>query len=209
MAPKTTGRRISSLRSWAKWAGLGVVLDEYVPPSPARPVPHPIPEGMDGVRRMITVAKNTRHKAIVAFGGLCGLRIAETLTVRAMDFDMREMLLTVHGKGDKRRIIPVSPEAWEIVQRPVLDTAAYSGLAAPVIGYQDRFARQIITDLGQQAGLSRPVSSHDLRMTFGSAVYEATKDIRATQELLGHSSAATTELYTMVRVETMREAVRL
>lgn len=206
VAPKTTGRRLSSLRSFAKWCGMSV-LDEYVAPTPARPMPHPLPEGMEGVRRMIEAATDVRHKAIVAFGGLVGCRIAETLAITPGEFSMGEMTLTIRGKGDKRRIVPVSEEAWDVVQRPVLDTAVFSGMQRQVIDYQDRFARKIVTDLGVKAGLSRPVSSHDLRMTFGSAVYEKTKDLRATQELLGHASSSTTELYTFVRLDTMREAV--
>ena len=209
VAPKTTGRRLSSLRSFAKWAGMKGCLDEYVAPTPARPMPHPLPEGMEGVRRMIAATNNHSHKAIVALCGMVGTRIAEALTLCPKDFDMEQMTVLIRGKGDKSRIVPVSTEAWSVIQRPVLDRAVFTGMTVPVINYQDRFARKIITDLGVRAGLRRPVSSHDLRMTFGSAVYEKTKDLRATQELVGHASSQTTELYTAVRLDTMRAAVDL
>lgn len=208
VAPKTTGRRLSSLRCFARWAGQPGLLTEYSAPTPARAMPHPIPEGMDGVRRMIEAAEKINQKAVVAFGGFVGCRIAETLAVTAADFNFGEMTLTIRGKGDKQRIVPVSDEAWTVIQRPVLDTAIRD-MNAPVIDYKDRFARKVVTDLGNRADLTRSVSSHDLRATFATAVYDKTKDIRLVQELLGHASSQTTELYTGVKLESMRSAVNL
>lgn len=205
LAPKTMGRRRSSLRSFAKWAGYPSLLGDYSDPTPAQPEAHPIPEGMAGVRRMIEVATDPRHKAIVAFGGMAGLRIAETLALKPSDIDLQRMSMTVHGKGDKRRIVPVMDECWTNVQRCVLDAAVYRH--PRVIDYQDRAARQIVTDLGRKAGLSRPVSSHDLRATFASAVYEIDHNIKAVGNLLGHASTKTTEGYIGIRMETMRDLV--
>lgn len=160
---------------------------------------------------MIAAAKNPRHKALVALGGLCGLRIAESLAVRVKDFTIKEGILptlVVHGKGDKRRIIPVSEEAWRVITQAIVEAAVVS-LDQKVINYEDRFARATITRLGQRAGLSRRVSSHDLRMTFATASYDKTLNIRATGHLLGHASTKTTEGYIGTRMETMRGAVDL
>lgn len=206
IAPKTTSRRLTSLRAFAKWAGWGNLLSEYSAPTPARGMPHPLPEGIDGVKRLIEAARQENQVALIALCGLCGLRVAEALSIKPEDFGPNGMLL-VRGKGDKERHVPVSELAWSYLARPV--TRAYVEGGRPVVGLKDRFARRVITDLGVRAGLQRHISSHDLRATFATAVYDKTLDLRVTQELLGHASSTTTELYTGVSNDKMRAAVEL
>lgn len=191
---KTTGRRITSLKAFAKWAGWGAVLEDYSAPTPVRGKPHPLPEGIAGVKRMIAYSTSDRHAALIALCGMCGLRISEALNVRASHFDLTDMTLTIVGKGDKERVVPVSNGAWEIVQVPV--TRSFLNHDAPVIGLRDRHARAIVTRLAVQAGICRRVSSHDLRATFATAVYDKTLDQKLVQDLLGHAYGSTTELYT-------------
>lgn len=179
---------------------------EFHAPTPLRGDPHPLPEGIDGVIKMIDCTKNEKHKALVALCGLLGLRVAEAVAVQPDDFDMAEMKLLIHGKGDKQRIVPVSDRAWTILAGPIM-RARIEG--RPVVGLKDRGARAAITDLGVKAKLQRHISSHDLRATFGTAIYNKTLDIRLVQELLGHSSSQTTELYTQVGMGKMRTAVEL
>lgn len=183
------------------------MFSEYSAPTPAKGQPHPLPEGISGVRRLIAVTNNEKQKALVALCGLCGLRVAEALAVEPENFDLQFMRLLVRGKGDKMRVVPISPEAWEILSRPVT-RAFVAGSRAPVVGLKDRFARRVITELGTRAGLQRHISSHDLRATFATEVYNNTLDIRLVQELLGHASSQTTELYTGVHQDKLREAVR-
>jgi len=204
VAPKTTSRRLTSLRAFARWAGWGNPLAEYSAPTPAKGQPHPLPEGIEGVYRLIENARNERQKALVALCGLCGLRVSEALSIRATDFDLTNMVLTVRGKGDKTRIIPVSSRAWQILASPVT-RAWLAGI--PVVGLKDRFARRVITELGIKAGLQRPIASHDLRATFATAVYDQCLDQRIVQELLGHANGATTEIYIGRSAEQMRKAV--
>lgn len=206
VAPKTTGRRLTSLRSFAKWAGWGDVLDDYSAPSAAKSNPHPLPEGIEGVYRLIETTNNDKQKALIALCGLCGCRIGEALSVRPSDFDLEgAVTLTIRGKGDKTRIVPVSAKAWDILQTQVV--RAFVNGNAPVVGLNDRFARRVITELGAKARLKRKIASHDLRATFATAVHDNTLDIRLVQELLGHSSVDTTQIYTMVKQGKMREAV--
>lgn len=207
VAPKTTQRRLTSLRAFAKWARWPVSFDDYQAPTPLRGQPHPLPEGVEGVKRMIAAASNEQQAALVALCGLCGLRVAEALSVRPSHFDLDEMLLTVHGKGDKRRIVPVSTLAWKVLQRPV--TRAYVRGDEPVVGLKDRFARATITRLGNKARLRRSVASHDLRATFATEVYNKTLDQRLVQELLGHASGVTTEIYIERNREQLKAGVEL
>lgn len=202
--PRTTGRRLTSLRSLARWVGQPDALTDYSAPTAARAVPHPLPEGVDGVLRMVGTAHNVRQAALVALCGLAGLRVAEALAVEPTDFDYHEMTLVVRGKGDKQRVIPISGTCWMHVA-PAVGAAVMNGLST-VVGYQDRFARECLTNMAKRAGLKRNVSSHDLRATFATAAYEACKDALVVKELLGHASVETTQVYIGVRMDSMRAA---
>jgi site-specific recombinase XerD len=204
-SPKTTGRRITSLRAYAKWAGWGNILVDYSAPTPAQPTPHPLPEGTDGVFKLLEVASSEKQRALVALCGLCGLRVAEALAVRPSHFDVQEMTLLVRGKGDRSRVVPVSEAAWNVLCAPVL-RAQMEGDRC-LVQLKDRFARRTITELGMRARLARPISSHDLRATFATDTYHVEKDLVATQRLLGHASSKTTEGYTGVSMDAMRRMV--
>ncbi len=206
VSPKTTARRLTSLRGFAKWAGWGEVLHEYIAPTPGKTIPHPIPEGPAGLRRMIAQAKNYEQEAIIALGGFAGCRIAESLSISPSSFDVHDQTLTIRGKGDKTRTVPLSDEAWDILQPAYI--LAHSKSDLRLVSYKDRFARQIVTNLGIRAHLVRKVASHDLRATFATAVLDRTGNIRVAQELLGHASSTTTEVYTGVNMAAMRDAVR-
>ena len=206
VAPKTTGRRLTSLRVFVKWAKWQPMLEDYGAPTPPKGTPHPLPEGIDGVFRMIVVSESYQEKALIALCGLCGLRIAEALGVKPSHIDIDSMDLTVRGKGDKTRIVPISPEAWEAMQEAVL-RAYITGGDPEIVGFKDRHARAVVTRLGQRAGLVRRVASHDLRATFATAVYNKTLDQRVVQDLMGHASGNQTEIYIEVSINTKRRAV--
>lgn len=205
VSPKTTGRRLTSLRAFARWVGISEPLKDYIAPTPAKSQPHPIPEGPAGLNRMMRKARSAEEEALVALCGLVGCRIGEALSVRPRDFDLQDMLLTIRGKGDKTRVVPISREAWSHLCNRL--TQRFDRPDEPLIVLQDRTARSCITRLGRVAGLQRRVSSHDLRATFATAVYDHTQDLRVTQELLGHSNSATTEIYTGVAMTKMKGAV--
>lgn len=204
IAAKTTGRRLTSLKSYAKWAGWGDLFSDYTAPQPPKGDPHPLPEGIEGVRRMIAVCRNDKQRALIAMCGLVGARVSEALAAQPSDFDLNNGAVTIHGKGDKERVVPVSAEALDVLM-PAVTRAFIEG--TPVVNLRDRYARRCITELGAKAGLMRRVSSHDLRATFATEVYNRTLDLRLVQELLGHVSSTTTEVYTKVFTSKMRQAV--
>jgi site-specific recombinase XerD len=206
--PKTTGRRLTSVRSFAVWAGWGPILTDYRLPEAPRAVPHPLPEGVEGVRRMIASGRSIYEKALVALLGLEGCRMAEALTIRPSNFNISDMKLEIRGKGEKIRYVPISPEAWTYLQEPVM-RAYCAGDDRSIIPFRDRNARGIITTLGLRAKLVRHVSSHDLRATFATEVYNKTKDQKIVQELLGHASGDQTAVYIETTFNQMRDAVQL
>ena len=211
-APTTTQRKLTSLRAFARFLGVSV-LEDYNAPTPARARPHPLPEGMDGVIKLIDQADNNQQRALVALCGLVGLRVHEALNVTTQDVDLESQMLYVRGKGAKHREVPISTAAWAHIAPAYADAlvrATHDGTeTAPLVPYGDRRARAIITTLGQRAGLTRAISSHDLRATFATAAYGKTKNLRAVQDLLGHSTSKTTEVYTGITTEAMREASEL
>lgn len=204
VSARTTLRRLTSLRTWTRFGGIQA-LEEYSGPTPLRSMPHPLPGGIEDVYKLIEVANRPRDKALIAECGLMGMRIFEALKSVPSEYDLREMTCVIRGKRDKQRIVPVSDSAWEFLRMPFMESFVNGG--GPIITIKDRAARQRITELGATAGISRPISSHDLRHTFGTHVYQRTNNIRLVQELMGHDSIETTQIYTGVFLSQAREAV--
>jgi len=158
---------------------------------------------------MVAVCSNNEQRALVGGQGFIGLRVAEALAMHVSWFDPFEMTLRVRGKGDKERIVPVSPQAWELIGPAFVDAMLDQsrGGSGKLIHYQDRSARKCITSLGRKAQLRRTISSHDLRATYATIMSENGVPIRVIQELLGHSSVGSTEIYTGVQMKALHEAV--
>lgn len=203
-APKTTGRRLTSLRAFARWARWDTELSEYRAPTPAKTIPHPLPERLDGLLALMRVAETYEQKALVGACGFIGLRVSEALAFRTDWLDTESMMLRVRGKGDKERVVFVSQRAWSAISTAYVRAMLGDG---QLIHYQDRSARKCITSLGRKAGLRREISSHDLRATYATILSENGVNPRVIQELLGHSNLATTEIYMGVGTQAMKAAV--
>lgn len=191
----TTRQKLAAARAYLRWLGedLGPLGDYKAPPLPA-PAPHPLPGGMADVERMLdrAAAEYTRPwlRTVVALGGYAGLRISESRSVTWQNYDTNRRELTVRGKGDKTRVVPVSTKLRKILAdapRPSIDGTI---ALAPT----DSVVRKAITRLAYDIGLD-DVSSHDLRATWATELYKATKDVMLVSRLLGHSSIATTQSY--------------
>lgn len=208
VAPKTLNRRLTSIRSFAKWGKISAhPLEDYIGPKADKTIPHPLSEGMDGIESLINHAANHAQVALVSLCGEVGCRIGEALKIGPESFDVESMLLSINGKGDKWRTVPISERAWSHL------SAAYVMASAEdrptLVPYKDRWARATITDLGRHAGLKRKISSHDLRATFATALLDNGANIRVVQEILGHADVTTTQIYTGVELDSMRKAVDL
>lgn len=193
-APATTARKLAAFRAYGSFMGDPTFLAEYTPPSVAPGVAHPLPGGMQTVNEMIESATRPAHVALLVLCGKLGLRVTEARSIRPKDFEYKSdgIFLRVRGKGDKTRVVPV-PDSATALLAPILLRTPPSEVIVPL---SDRAARAKINRLG--------AASHDLRMTVGTAFYDETGDLRATQELLGHASSSTTEGYTAVKAKTIR-----
>lgn len=206
VSPKTLGRRLTSVRALGSAIGISV-LPNYNAPTPAAPEPHPLPEGVDGVLRMLDACNTDEQLALVTLCGLVGCRVAEARETAPTAFIFREKKLRIFGKGSKERVVPISDAAWEILLPIVVE--AMSNPNEPIIKMGDRSARDTITRIGARAGLSTRVSSHDLRATFATQAYAKTKDLRAVQMLLGHASSKQTEVYVGIGDKALRDAANI
>lgn len=208
LAPKTTLRRKTSLLSFAKWAGMPPGLfGDWKGPKPARVIAHPLPEGIDSIRRMIDQTDNEKHKALVGLCGYAALRVGEAVEIGPAGVNAETMVLTVHGKGGVSRIVPITPELWEVLAIPT--SRAFLEKGRPIVGIDERFARRKIKQLGVLAGLTREVASHDLRATCATHMYHKMgKDIVAVSAILGHASVKTTQIYLGLDLESIREGMR-
>lgn len=203
-SPRTTRRRITSLRSLATWSGVQPVLVKYKAPTPPRSLSHPIPGLLQGLLALLEVSKTCHESALISLCGLVGLRVHEARKVRPSHLDMQTMILTVYGKGEKVRYVPVSTRAWAVLMDAVVTCWEGDHLLCP---FSDRAARSLVTRMGKLASLSRQIASHDLRHTFGSILQDEGIDIRVIQELLGHASITTTQIYTDTQLAAMKKAV--
>jgi integrase/recombinase XerD len=230
-APASVARATVAVRSMhAFCAAEGLLpLDpaaDVEPPS----VPRGLPKGLseEEVGRLLAVVVGTdpvarRDRAILEVLYGTGIRIAELvgLTLGALDLD--DALVRVLGKGSKERVIPLGRFAREALAdwldtggRPAMapDRWARRGDAEAVFLNQrgGRLTRQgawgIVQEHGRRAGLERRLSPHALRHSCATHMLDHGADIRAVQELLGHASISTTQVYTGVSVERLFAAYR-
>lgn len=206
LAPRTTQRRLTSLRAFARWAGQGQMFLDYKAPTALKHIPDPLPEGIEGVHRLIDTAADWRIKTLVGLCGLAGARISEALSQKPDRIDFQNSTLYIRGKGDKERPVPFEPNGR---LSEILMEAVMRSMGQPVLVVMgDRLARRTITRLGKRAKLRREIASHQLRATFATHLLAEGVDIRTIQELLGHANVTTTQGYTAVTMNRMREAVK-
>jgi integrase len=170
--------------------------------------PHPLPGGMADVERMIEAAEGARDKVlVVAMCGFAGLRISEALAAKPRDFNFKQRILTVKGKGEKVRYVTITDKLISAVAS-VAATLFADAPDVPMVKYVDSSAREAMTNVAKAAGISRGVSSHDLRMTYATHLYKRTHDILLVQTQLGHTDIKTTQLYVQLDPNDTREAIQ-
>jgi integrase/recombinase XerD len=189
------------------------------PPTPPRRLPKAIP--LDDVEHLIAGAKlaegplGVRDCAMLELLYGTGARISEAVGLAVDDVDRTAATVTLAGKGAKTRIVPIGSYALRAVDdylvraRPAL---AAGGRGSPALFLNARgnpLSRQgawaILRSAADRAGLSRAISPHTLRHSFATHLLDGGADVRVVQELLGHASVTTTQIYTLVTVDQLRE----
>ncbi len=144
-----------------------------------------------------------------------GARISEAVGLDLDDIDLDARLVRVSGKGGKQRVVPLGSFASSSVAdyltsgRPELAVKGTGGPAVFLNSRGGRLSRQsawsILHEAAARASLSEEISPHTLRHSFATHLLDGGADVRVVQELLGHASVTTTQIYTMVTVEHLRE----
>jgi len=171
----------------------------------------PIVLTKDEVRRLIEAATHEKSKLLIKLLYASGLRISECLNLKIEDLEMEQRIAWVrHGKGGKDRMVILSQALVTELKHQFLKDGVSSGL---IIRGQDngsmspRNAQKIVTNAARLAGINKPVTPHKLRHSFATHLREAGTDLRVIQELLGHASIQTTEIYTHVSTEEKSKVV--
>ncbi|HZE30766.1 MAG TPA: tyrosine-type recombinase/integrase, partial [Actinoallomurus sp.] len=141
-------------------------------------------------------------------------RISEAVGLEVGDVDLTDAVVRLHGKGANDRVVPVGRYAWEALDaylvraRPVLNAGGQGGTALFLNARGGRLSRQSAwSTLRSAAGRAelKDVSPHTLRHSFATHLLDGGADVRVVQELLGHASVTTTQIYTLVTVDRLRE----
>ena len=223
LASASAARAISAVRGLHRFAvreGLvgADVAAEIKPPAPPKRLPKAL--DVDQVTRLLDVADDTplglRDKALLEFLYGTGARISEAVGAAVDDLELGDdPAATLHGKGGRTRLVPVGDYAkaalgaYLVRGRPAL---AGKGRGTPAVFLNargGRLSRQsawtVIVRSAERAGVTADVSPHTMRHSFATHLLEGGADVRVVQELLGHASVTTTQVYTLVTVDTLRE----
>jgi len=189
------------------------------PPSPAKRLPKALPlSDVEAILEAAGAAGTTlalRDRALLEVLYGTGARISEAVGLDVDDLDTVDGTVLLRGKGSKERLVPVGSYALEAVDaylvrgRPELAVAG-SGTAALFLNARGgRLSRQsawaVLVRAAERAGVTKDVSPHTLRHSFATHLLDGGADVRVVQELLGHASVTTTQVYTLVTVDNLRE----
>ncbi|HET8719060.1 MAG TPA: site-specific tyrosine recombinase XerD [Nocardioidaceae bacterium] len=189
------------------------------PPSPAKRLPKAL--ALHDVERILDAAGApgtslaVRDRALLELLYGTGARISEAVGLDLDDLDLGEGTVLLRGKGGKERLVPIGSYACEAVEgylvraRPELAGVGRGTPAVFLNARGGRLSRQsawtVLTRAAERAGVSAEVSPHTLRHSFATHLLDGGADVRVVQELLGHASVTTTQVYTLVTVDSLRE----
>jgi integrase/recombinase XerD len=202
---------VQALRAYFKFEGADEEAEKLKPPK----IPRSLPKALtvDEVRKLISVIPPTRKRDRLVFLLLygAGLRVSELCNLKKTDVDLDRGLIVVRGgKGAKDRIVPIPDELTQEIKSylETRDDESEYLLVEERRKNKDKLSTKTVWYLlrkyGQKVGIK--VTPHMLRHSFATHMLERGVDIRAIQELLGHSNLSTTQIYTKVTVEHLRKA---
>lgn len=221
---KTQARLLSSIHSFYRF----LLYHHYIEQDPSELLEMPrvekhLPEVLsieeiDAMIAQIDMSKpeGHRNRAIIEMLYGSGLRVSELTELKLSNIYRKEGYMRILGKGSKQRLVPISPVADEqfgywLVDRSQLDIKP----EATDIAFLNHYGRQltramiftIVKRLATAAGIRKTISPHTLRHSFATHLLQNGADLRIIQQLLGHESIVTTEIYTHVNIQDLREAV--
>lgn len=163
------------------------------------------------VKRILDAPANVKHRAMLAVIYSCGLRRGELLALKPEHIDSkRGILLIKQAKGKKDRIVPLSPKILEMLRSYYMQYKPkiwiFEG-QQPGQPYDERSLQQVFKQALTKAGIQKPATLHWLRHSYATHLLENGTDLRYIQELLGHKSSKTTEIYTHVSTSSIQKII--
>ena len=219
-SPASVERKVSAIRSFFSY----LVRKNLLTQNPAKLVRTPKKEkrlpvflSVDEVFSLVDVKEpekkilSVRDRAILELLYSSGLRISELAEAKTGDLDLEEALIRVRGKGNKERIVPVGSKALSAlreylgIREEFKPASGHLFLNSRGKNITTRSLARIIKKYGLVRGISKNVSPHVLRHSFATHLLAGGADLRAIQEMLGHSSLSTTQKYTHLSIERIME----
>nr|WP_222943848.1 site-specific tyrosine recombinase XerD [Pedobacter sp. N36a] len=225
MLPSTQARVISGLKSFFSFLMLEQIIEEdpsalLETPRLGKKLPDVLNiEEINALIEAIDASKpeGMRNKAIIELLYSCGLRVSELTNIRISNIFAESEFVKIVGKGNKERIIPIGAVALKYIKIYLESSRVHIPIKK---GYEDYIFLNrrgtglsrisvftIIKDLALAAGLKKSISPHTFRHSFATHLIEGGADLRAVQEMLGHSSITTTEIYTHLDRNYLREII--
>ncbi|MBN9311476.1 MAG: site-specific tyrosine recombinase XerD [Chryseobacterium sp. 39-10] len=222
---RTQARWISSIKAFFKY----LLDDEVRPDNPASLLEGPklglyLPDtlSLEEVEKIlsaidISTALGTRNQCMIEVLYGCGLRVSELITLKISNINFKELYLKVDGKGNKTRFVPLAEYTAKLIQQYMTDVR----MNAPInrkhedtlflnsrgAGMSRIIVFIIIKELTEKAGIRKKISPHTFRHSFATHLLQNGADLRYIQEMLGHSSITTTEIYTHLKNEELRDVI--
>ncbi|MFU0662661.1 site-specific tyrosine recombinase XerD [Gardnerella vaginalis] len=228
LGSRTIARRLASIHEWHRFMLANGIMQADVSsqvkaPKQAEHLPDVL--SIEEVNRVIEAAGNfgstdaisLRDAALLEFLYATGARISEAVGVKFEDLDLDESVVKLTGKGAKQRLVPIGGCAVKALRkyinqaRPILSSKSKRELHTIFLNKRgNALSRQsawsVVTEAGERAKLGRPLHPHTLRHSLATHLIAGGADVRTVQELLGHASVTTTQIYTHISPDALIEA---
>lgn len=222
--PRSQARIISGIHSFYRF----LLLNNYIETDPSELLEGPkiglhLPEVLtvEEIDRIIEAVdmdkpEGQRNRAILETLYSCGLRVSELCNLKMSDLYFTEGFIKVEGKGSKQRIVPISQRAIKEIKYWLIDRQAwrikprcedYVFLARWGKGISRIMIFHLIKELADKAGITKNISPHTFRHSFATHLLEGGANLRAIQAMLGHESITTTEIYTHIDRNMLRQEI--
>ena len=223
--PRTQARTISGIKSFFKF----LLIEEIIVADPSALLESPkisrkLPDVLSiaEIDRLIesidlSKAEGQRNKAIIETLYSCGLRVSELIGLKISNLFFNQGFIKVEGKGNKERLVPISNRAIneiDLYESEYRDTLNIKSDSEDIL-FLNRRGQQlsrvmiftIIKNLAAQADIKKKISPHTFRHSFATHLIDGGADLRAVQEMLGHESILTTEIYTHLDREFLKDTI--
>ncbi len=225
LAARSQARLISGLRAFYKFLLLENTIsvdptEQLDSPKLGRKLPDTLSvKDIDALIDAIDRSKDEGERNVAMMETLysCGLRVSELVNIKISNINSEHGFVKVTGKGNKERLVPIGAKALKIIKNYIQHVRCK---IQPAKGFEDHvFLNKrgkalsrvmvflIIKDLAEKAGIRKVISPHTLRHSFATHLVEGGADLRAVQEMLGHESITTTEIYTHLDREFLRSNI--